>query len=242
MGKKIKSLFIKVLATIAVCLSFAYLSTAQNNLGVVTGSVLDMQGAAIPGSNVILTRKGSSDVIDRTTTNDEGKFTFSRVSAGEYQIEISVSFIDRIFRKQIAVKPAQESRSAFVLNLEPCFGEEESGTQSPLTDDDRAAITREIINLRFPKLATRIEKKLPKIIFSDVNIQPNWLSPEQINNISILSRGRIQDITEQTGGFTYYSISTMTKHGSCISLSLNENVTVKSQIEDANMAGGGTFY
>jgi hypothetical protein len=242
MNREIKNHVIDGLAAIALCLSLGYAIAGQNALGVVGGSVVDPQGAVVPGAKVVLTREKNTDVVTKTTTDSDGKFKFSGVAPGEYEIEISVSFIERAFRKQITVKPAQQSQSDFILNLEPCFGETESGKQIPLTDDDRAAITREIINLKFPMLSSRAERNLPKIIFSDASIKSTWLNPEQRESISVLSRRKIQDITEQTDGFTYYSLSKMTTHGSCLDVSLLENVTVKGQIEDANMAGGGTLY
>jgi hypothetical protein len=242
MRKKIEDLFIKGLATISLCLSLGYLISAQNNGTVVAGSVLDPAGAVIPGAIVTLIGQGEGGITKRQTTNDEGRFTFPGVVPGDYELEVTTSIITRSLRKRITVKSGGSPPISLTFPLEPCFGEEESETRIRLTDEDRAEITREIINLRFPNLHTRAEKELPKIIFSDVNIQPNWLSQEQVSKISILPRGKIQDITDQTGGFTYYSISPLTRRGSCISLSLNENVTVKGQEEDANMAGGGTFY
>lgn len=66
--------------------------------------------------------------------------------------------------------------------------------------------------------------------------------PEQKAKLVIRSREQLQEITEKDGPIEYYSIAPLKKRGGCVTAAMNRSWTVKGQIEDANMAGGGTIY
>ena len=239
---QIERLSFHSLSALIICLALALAIEGQTKCVVVSGSVVDQVRAIIPGAEVSLREQGNIRIFRKTTTNADGKFTFTDIPPGDYEIEIKTGWTNRSFRKQFNVNSGQPPQLDFAISLEPCFDEAASREQIPLTDSDRAAITRESINLRFPNFVSPGKLNLPKLIFSDENLQTAWLSPEQKERITVMSRFKIQALTENTGEFNYYSVSKINQRGSCVSVSLLENWTVKGQLEDANMAGGGTTY
>jgi hypothetical protein len=241
MNRKMKKSLIKVLVSFVVCLGLGHAIFGQNDLGVLDGSVLDQIGAVIPGAKVVLKGEGGKE-LRQIRTNDEGTYYFSGLTPGEYEIEVTVNWINKTFRKQVTVTSSRPSQSNVTLSLEPCSEDTVAGKEFPLTNADKAEIAREMIDLHFPKLYNRSNRNLPNPIFSNANLQIDWLNPEQKAAITVMSRIEIQEITEKSGEFIYYSISKMNQRGSCVTASMFENWTVKGQLQDANMAGGGTSY
>src|SRR6266481_6212944 len=62
-------------------------ATLMRGNGRLTGMVSDQSGAALPGASVRLLDENSG-VIAETTTESNGQYTFSGVSAGNYRVEI----------------------------------------------------------------------------------------------------------------------------------------------------------
>src|SRR5579883_3182949 len=78
---------------LVMCLSIAAFAftpawSQSSNAGTVSGQVVDEQNAAIPGTEVKLTDTSTS-AIQTTVTNDAGRYTFSSVSPGTYNISFS---------------------------------------------------------------------------------------------------------------------------------------------------------
>jgi hypothetical protein len=67
---------------------------AQFESASVLGYVRDSSGAAIPNAAVTLTNTGTS-IVQRTTTDGEGKFEFPSVQIGPYQLETQVPGFER---------------------------------------------------------------------------------------------------------------------------------------------------
>lgn len=76
---------------------------AFNGLAEVTGSVLDLSGAVIPGATVSL-RSRDGARIRTATTNGRGFYTFSAVPAGRYEIKIGSPGFERASR-DLEVQP-----------------------------------------------------------------------------------------------------------------------------------------
>jgi len=75
------------LRAVACILSLLFCGTlfAQVN---VTGTVLDPDGAAVPGVEVLLHTKRGKTLATQSSTDAEGRFRFVRVAPGDYQLEI----------------------------------------------------------------------------------------------------------------------------------------------------------
>lgn len=77
-----RALFIPV---ILLLLSFAPIASAQQARGTLRGLITDELGAAIVGANVTLT--DATGVQKKTTTNDEGVYTFAGLTPGSYKLQ-----------------------------------------------------------------------------------------------------------------------------------------------------------
>src|SRR5262245_35540989 len=64
---------------------FAALSFAQST-GVISGGVQDSTGAFVPGANVSAILQQTSQRFE-TSTDDQGRFIFPRLPAGNYLVE-----------------------------------------------------------------------------------------------------------------------------------------------------------
>lgn len=84
----------------------ATLGLAQRDLGTVTGTVTDAQGAAIPNAKVTLTNDATGVAID-TTTNDAGAYTRPALPTGTYTITIEASGFQKAEQKGVVVNPGE---------------------------------------------------------------------------------------------------------------------------------------
>src|SRR5579871_4918729 len=84
-----------------VCLLFlglCSLAFAQAPTGVISGTVIDQSGAAIPNAAVTITQKGTSTVRN-LTTNDQGLYTAAALLAGDYDIRIEAPGFKTLVRE-----------------------------------------------------------------------------------------------------------------------------------------------
>jgi hypothetical protein len=63
---------------------------AQSIFGTITGTVSDATGAVVPRATITLTNKTSGDVR-RSTSNNDGYFSYSSVPAGQYDLLVTAS-------------------------------------------------------------------------------------------------------------------------------------------------------
>ena len=207
--------------------------------GTISGRVTDPNGAIWPDATLILSRDLDKVDIQRTSTDNEGAYHFNNVPFGIFQLRIKVSGIHREFKKRVDLNSKQPFRSDVIISFAPCSDEEASDVPG-LTTEDHAKIVRSLVSNLLGN--GRSKTVLRKIVFSPQNFSENWLSDEQRSQISVLSRDKIQEITERDGELVYYTISKPEQKGKCVGISLLNNWTVKGQMEDANMAGGEDVY
>lgn len=227
----------EVVGTIFLILVAGLAAAAQ---GMIAGRVTDPQGAVLPGAKLLLSRESDkNDEVERATSNSEGEYIFTNVPLGVFRLRITVAGFNREFTKRIELNAKRPVRSDVIFSFAPCSDEEDS-TISNLSVDDYAEIVRELVGILLSyRPATSRDRK---IIFSPANFSENWLLPEQRSQISILSRDKIQEITERDGELVYYTIAKPVQRGRCVGIALVNNWTVEGQMEDANMAGGSDTY
>ena len=227
------------LASIAVVLFAVSFVLGQGEKGSVRGSVSDSFGAMVPGAEVKLVRlhQGKEESIGQTITDGEGNYDFPNVPLGIYEMRVKWQGVNRKFRRRVELTSSQPVRADLVISFEPCFDDETKGKASPITDGDRAEIVRELFDQFFEKRSSTL-----KFILVPHNFNPAWLSASQKAQVSIMTREEVQAITEKKDSMGYYSISPLKQRGGCVEVSMWENWTVKGQLEDANMAGGGTIF
>jgi hypothetical protein len=214
--------------------------------GTVSGRVTDPYGSVWPGAKITLSqesdKQGSDkkeEEIQRTTTNHKGEYSFANVPFGILRLRVTVSGINREFSTRIELNSKEPARSDVVFSFTPCSDEEEHADPK-ITTADHVEIVRSLVDILIGDTALQPEDR--RIILSPGNFSPDWLSAEQRSRLAILPRGEIQEITERTGTLTYYRITKPVQRGGCVGISLVYNLTIKGQMEDANMAGGEDTY
>lgn len=97
------------LILLAACLS----GHAQAN-STITGTVLDKNGAVIPGAEVTLTQE-QTGFTSKSISNDSGNFTFPGLNVGTYDLKVSAKGFSAYLEKGIVVNVSQTSRQDAVL-------------------------------------------------------------------------------------------------------------------------------
>jgi hypothetical protein len=231
--------FVQIFTLLVLTISAVGVISGQATTGAIRGTIADSHGAVVPGANVTLKLKmnnKAAEPLRQVTTDSEGKYGFSNIGIGEYEISVKVNWTDKVFRKAVKVS-SSAMQVNIAISLEPCSEEEGAVIRDKIMDIDRAEIVRELIN---QLLRTKGEKV--KIILSKDNLSQDWLTADQKEIIDLMTRSEIQNRTEKTGELDYFTVSKMTQRGNCVGVSLFNNFTVKGQLEDANMAGGGTTH
>jgi hypothetical protein len=107
------SLFLKVLGAagatlllIALSLSLQSPAFAQQT-GMVSGTVLDVTDAVVPGAHVVLTNQATRDVR-HTLSNGEGFFSFPSLVSGDYLVRVEAAGFSRFEQTGIHVLPGDK--------------------------------------------------------------------------------------------------------------------------------------
>lgn len=105
----------------------------------VSGTVLDPIGAMIPGARVIFTNNATKEAR-QTSTNDEGRFEFSSVPAGDYSISIEMPNFkaleiknvslekNQLLNLELILEPSQATALVGIIMAEPSLLETPPGT------------------------------------------------------------------------------------------------------------------
>src|SRR5829696_464967 len=89
---------------------------AQKTSGQINGSVLDPQGAAIPGATVEVTSAGTA--LQRTaTTSDDGNFTVADLPIGIYRVAVTKSGFKQAVAESVTVNVSSVTRQDFNLEV-----------------------------------------------------------------------------------------------------------------------------
>jgi hypothetical protein len=104
-------LFLLPLAMLLVCLS----GHGQAN-STITGTVLDINGAAIPGAEVTLTQQ-ETGYASKSISNDAGNYVFAGLNVGTYDLKVAAKGFQAHVEKGIVVNVSQTSRQDAVLTV-----------------------------------------------------------------------------------------------------------------------------
>src|SRR3954451_24970189 len=102
-------------AVVALLLTCAT-AFAQQTTGVITGRVVDQQGAAVPG--VTVTAKSPSTGFTRTETSDaEGIYRLAALPVGLYEVTAELQGFSTVSKKDIEVNVGQSSSIDFPMKV-----------------------------------------------------------------------------------------------------------------------------
>ncbi len=112
--RRLQSLYL--LGFLAVIFSIPQTLSAQTSFGSVVGTVTDASGAALPGTEVILTNLGTNE--KRTgLTNTDGLYQFVNITPGQYSAEVSKSGFKRTVQSPISVETQSTATANISLQL-----------------------------------------------------------------------------------------------------------------------------
>lgn len=98
--------------TLTTCMT----ATSDPTATVLSGTVLDPYGAAIPGAKVAVTNAVTTG-ISKTSTNDEGRFEFASLPVGRYSIRIELTGFKSLQMKNINIKKDKLTKLDLILQL-----------------------------------------------------------------------------------------------------------------------------
>ncbi|WP_348262910.1 TonB-dependent receptor [Telmatobacter sp. DSM 110680] len=99
------------LVLLLVCLA----GHGQQN-STITGTVLDKNGAAVPGAEVTLTQQ-QTGFVSKANSNDSGNFTFNGLNVGTYDLKATAKGFDAYVEKGIVVNVSQTTRVDATLTV-----------------------------------------------------------------------------------------------------------------------------
>ncbi len=125
-----------------VVLSFLLLSGvafAQRDLGTITGTVVDAQGAAIPNAKVTISNDATG-VATNTVTNQAGVFTQPAVNPGTYSVRVEAPGFQVAEQKGVIVNPGEPVTVNLGLQVGNASQTVEVTASAPLLQTDSPAI------------------------------------------------------------------------------------------------------
>src|ERR1039458_6502084 len=82
---------------------------AQSTYGSLTGTVVDVTGAAVPGATVTLINKGT-DEKQNQATGETGLYSFVNLNPGEYRLVVEKTGFKHVNRENVVIQVQQTTR------------------------------------------------------------------------------------------------------------------------------------
>jgi Carboxypeptidase regulatory-like domain/TonB dependent receptor-like, beta-barrel len=136
----------RVAGLTTIVLLAASFAGAQEQRGLITGTVFDTQGAVVPGAAVTVTDEGTGAVYNGKTTG-EGTFTIPGLPFGSYSVEIVASGFRKWTTTKVQVVTAQEANVKATLQV---------GASSETVTVEAA---QQIVETTSTELATHLDRK-----------------------------------------------------------------------------------
>src|SRR6266852_3161193 len=99
----------RLIFTLAVVLSIAPLSHAQNDRGTITGTALDPANAVVPLAAVTATNTENGAAYE-TVSTETGNYTIPSLTAGNYDLAVQAQGFTRFVQRGIRIQVAQVAR------------------------------------------------------------------------------------------------------------------------------------
>ena len=94
------------LAALALCLAIGTTAAAQSGSGTLAGTVVDDQGATLPGATVVATEVATG--ATRTSmTGVDGAFSFASLPPGRYRFQITLSGFSPLNLTDVNLAPTE---------------------------------------------------------------------------------------------------------------------------------------
>ncbi len=144
--------------------AFGRVAQSQAVTGTLLGMVQDATGAVIPNANVTLTNEGTN-VINKTTTGQQGFYTFPNLNPGQYSVTVeaagfrtsvsrhNVVLVEQSTRVDLTLSPGTVSQQVTVTGSTPLV---ETTTSDLGTTIDSTQINNLPVNGRSPQMLMQL--------------------------------------------------------------------------------------
>jgi hypothetical protein len=112
---------------------------AQRDLGTITGTVTDPQGAIVPNAKVTIAEQGTG-VTFGTRTNDAGLYTFPALKPSTYTLTVEASGFQKTEQKNIIVNPGPPTAVNLSMSVGNVNQTVEVTAQAPLLQTESPAL------------------------------------------------------------------------------------------------------
>jgi hypothetical protein len=131
----------RLLRLVAACLLVfsCHFAFAQRDLGTVTGTVTDPQGAAVPNAKVIITEQATG-VASEVTTNNDGQYSRPALPIGTYTVTVEAAGFQKAQQKEIVVQPGTPVSVNISLQVGSASQTVEVTAEAPLLQTESPAI------------------------------------------------------------------------------------------------------
>ena len=119
------------------------LAFAQRDLGTITGTITDQQGAAVPNAKVSIKNNDTGVAYD-TVSNDTGTFSRPALNAGTYTVTVEASGFQKTQQGDVRVNPGEPVAVNMALQVGNASQTVEVTAASPLLQTESPAISENI--------------------------------------------------------------------------------------------------
>jgi Carboxypeptidase regulatory-like domain/TonB dependent receptor len=128
---RVRTLVVSFVVLLALVLAGGPLAFSQTVQGVITGTVTDPSGAAVPDATVTITNTGTG-AAQTTKTNSSGEYRFSLVPPGNYIVDVKAANFAEVRASGIVVQASQTIPYDVKLELAKSSQTIEVNGQAPL--------------------------------------------------------------------------------------------------------------
>ncbi len=125
--------------TCLLLLLFSSIVFGQRDLGTITGTVTDPQGAAVPNAKVTIVNDATNVSYD-TVTTDTGSYTRPALNPGTYTVSVDAPGFQKTQQKGIVVLPGQPVGVDIALSVGSSSLTVQVTAEAPLLQTESPAI------------------------------------------------------------------------------------------------------
>jgi hypothetical protein len=115
------------------------IAVAQRDLGTITGTITDPQGAAVPNAKIAITSE-TTGVSTTVQTNEAGIYTLPAVQPGTYTVTVEAAGFQKAEQKAVLINPGAPTTVNITLQVGNASTTVEVSAAAPLLQTESPAI------------------------------------------------------------------------------------------------------
>ncbi len=131
---------LRLLFCVAILFAYSIAALTQVDTGTILGTVKDTTGALVPN---VLTNKGLG-VTQRAVTDENGRYIFTPIKTGTYQVEVEVTGFKKALRSGLELNIQQQAQVDFSLQTGEISQTVEVTAETPLLQTSESSVGQSI--------------------------------------------------------------------------------------------------